>query len=322
VCLSRNQNTSEWIGKIIPETGTVCTEEMAQHVQVYVDFVRNLGGEQEYEQTVSYHEWIPEGFGTFDASAITPDTLHIIDFKYGKGVPVSAEDNPQGKLYLLAVLLEREAFQEFSTVKFSIVQPRLDSISTWESTPKEIYTWGRKAAEAAKLAMEDHAPRVPGDKQCRFCAAKPVCPALMKFTEDTMMKQFENLDALPEQLTFAQLSQVLKGKTLIEKWLKSVEEYIKSRIEGGETVPGWKLVSGRSVRKWADESVAEKILAQVLGEDAYTKKLLTAPQAEKKLPKDQKGILDTLIVKPPGLPTLAPEDDPRESIIINADSFD
>ena len=300
------------------------TPEMDEEVAKYVDYVKAIGGQQEYEQKVDMGEWIPDCWGTLDMVGIHDEEIDGVDLKYGKGVKISAQNNPQGALYLIGVLSERSAFQKFKVVRFHIVQPRLDHISVWETTPEELYEWAKWAAGRAKLCLEPNAPRTPGEKQCRFCRAKATCPALMQHTEQTLMASFDDLDALKpaEQLSQSELSNILMQKSLIEKWLKSVEEHVKNHIEGGESFPGWKIVAGRSVRKWADEQEAEKLLQKFLGDAAYVKKLLTAPQAEKALGKENKAVLEKLIVKPEGAPTLVPEDDPRESIITTASDFD
>jgi hypothetical protein len=306
----------------------IVTSEMADYAQTYIDYVRSVGGVQEYEQKVSYSDWVPDGFGTADVIATVDDTLYVIDLKYGKGVKVFAEHNPQGMLYALGALNERAVFQDFKKVVIVIHQPRLEHLSEWSITPKTLYTWAEWVKERAALCLEPDAPRTPGEKQCQWCRAKATCPALAKQTEDSLLVHFEDMTTkeppAPGNLTDQQLQTVLEHKTMIEKWLKAVEQHVVGRFESGFNFPGWKMVEGRSNRKWADEDKAEKLLRKLLGaEDAYKKKLLTAPAAEKALGKEDKYRIKDLIVKPEGKPTLVPEEDKRPALVgITADDFD
>jgi len=302
-------------------------QEMASNVQEYVDYVKTLGGIQEYEQEVSYEEWVPGGFGTADAIVVKADVIYVIDLKYGKGVKVYAEDNPQGMLYALGVLSERESFQEFKKVVIVIHQPRLDHVSEWETTPEALYKFGQYARERAKLCLEPNPPRTPGEKQCRWCRAKATCVALQTQTEHALMVQFEDLTVdspkAPEELTDQDLRFILNHKGMIEQWLKAVEKHVMGKIESGRGFPGYKIVAGRSNRKWSDEKEAATLLKKLLGDKAYVKKLLTAPAAEKALGKEDKKKIQELIVKPEGKAVLVPEADKRLALsAVTADDFD
>ena len=316
--LRRNFQTVEVVGEALPINKELISQQMADYVQEYVDYVRSLGGDQEYEQEVSYGRWVPGGFGTADAIVTKDDTLFVIDLKYGKGVPVHAEENPQGMLYALGALAERDSFQKFEKVVIVIHQPRLEHVSVWETTPKDLYAFGNYAGLQSALTIEPNAKRIPGETQCRWCKAKPVCPALKNKAEHALMVQFHEMETSapipPENLTDQDLQFVMHNKSLIETWLKSVETYVISRIESGGTFDGWKMVEGRSNRRWADEAAAEKLLTKLLGAKAFVKKLLTAPAAEKVLGKEGKEKIQDLIVKPPGSPVLVPDDDKRAPI--------
>ena len=307
--------------------GQPITSEMADYVQTYVDYVRGIGGNQGYEQRVSYEEWVPGGFGTADAIVTKDDTLFVIDLKYGKGVKVDAYENPQGMLYALGALNERIAFQEFEKVVIVIHQPRLDHVSEWTVEPAGLYYWADWVKERALLCLEPDAQRTPGEKQCQWCRAKATCPALLKQTEVAIMQEFDSFDAelpAPASLSEEKLRVVMDHKDMIEKWLKSVETHVISQIESGKPFPGWKMVEGRSNRKWADEAYAANFLTGLLGERAYTKKLLTAPAAEKALGKEGKEKIQSLITKPEGKGVLVPEGDKRPALPlgITADDFD
>jgi len=328
ICLANKISTRKFIGKTpLINKEQVIDAEMADYVQEYVDYVRSVGGVQEYEQKVSYSDWVPDGFGTADVIATVDDTLFCIDLKYGKGVKVFAENNPQGMLYALGALNERAVFQDFKKVVIVIHQPRLDHVSEWGITPKELYEWAEWVKERATMCLEPDAPRTPGEKQCQWCRAKATCPELQTKTEHALMVQFEDMSVktppTPQELTDQDLQFVMHNKSLIESWLKSVETHVKGLIESGHGFPGWKMVAGRSNRKWADDGDAAKTLTTLLGEDAYVKKLLTAPAAEKALGKDGKKKIQSMIVKPEGKPTLVPEEDKRPALVgITADDFD
>jgi RecB family exonuclease len=318
-CLTKNLDPKDFADKAHPfNKEWIVDQDMADGVQIYVDYLRDLGGYQEYEQQVSYQEYVPGGFGTADAIVVKDNVLHVLDLKFGKGVAVDAEENPQGQLYALGALLERESFQAFDAVVIHIAQPRLTTISVWETTPKALHVFGKQARKQAALAKKIDAPRIPGDKQCRFCKAQATCPALQTKTEHALMTSFDNLTMTepppPEALTNDQIAFVLHNKALIENWLKSVEAHVIDRLYQGQIFKGWKLVHGRSVRQWANETVAEKTLRAYLGEGAYTKKLLSPAQAEKALRKEDKKKIVELVVKPEGKPVLVPDDDARAPI--------
>lgn len=322
--LSQGGSCFDWEGKqLIEHNEFTVDREMASNVQEYVDYVRALGGEQYYEQGVDYGAWVEGGFGTSDAIVYKDRTLYVIDLKYGKGVQVFADGNEQAQLYALGALDEWQ-FLDVEKVVIVIVQPRLDHIDEWETTPEDLYKFGEFASQQAELCEQDDAPRVPGEKQCQWCKAKATCPALKKYTEQVMLASFDNLDDTPSinKLTDEQLRQALDGKKLILSWLDAVEQLVTERLQSGKSFDGYKLVAGRSLRQWGDESVAAKVLEAEVGEDAYTKKLLSPAQAEKLLGKKRKDLLEPLIIKPEGKPTLAPESDKRPAVNVSIDDFD
>lgn len=300
---------------------------IAEPAQVYVDYVRALPGKLRFVETrVDFSEWVPGGFGTADSIVIDEETatLQIADLKFGKGVRVDAQNNPQGMLYALGAYSMFSFLHEIERVKIAIVQPRIDNISEWEISIHDLLKWGEVARAAAEETTNPVAKRVPGEKQCRFCKAKATCPALMKMTEQTLLMDFEAHDKplAPNKLTDEQLAEALKARPVIEAWLNAVETLVKTRLADGEAFPGWKLVEGRANRAWIDEDVAARMLVETLGDAAFNHKLITPSQAEKALGKARKKTLDTLIFKPQGKASLAPLSDPRPSITASADDFD
>jgi hypothetical protein len=298
----------------------VVTREMADHAQTYVDYVRAIGGQMEIEQKVSYEKWVPGGFGTADVIITRGRTLYVIDLKYGQGVKVYAKHSPQGMLYTLAALDERSDFQEFDKIIIVIHQPRLNHVDTWETTPDHMYKWAARVKVRAEMCLADNAERIPGEKQCQWCKAKPTCPALLAQAETALMTRFDEMQndtvlPTPGNLTDQALNSVLEHKKMIEKWLKSVETHVKERFEKGQNFPGWKMVNGRSTRKWTDALKAERLLKRLLGAgDAYKKTLLTPPAAEKALGKELKHRIEKLVFKADGAPALVPDDDKRPAL--------
>ena len=330
LALFNDKEPQDWIGKpLVENPDFIVDEEMANYVQVYTDYCRAIskGADEVFiEQRVSYNDWVPEGFGTNDFGALflKDKRIKIADLKYGRGVQVDADNNPQAMLYGLGTYAEFSWISDFDYVDIAIIQPRLDHISEWSISVKDLLKWAEWVSQRAEIALSDDAERVPGEKQCRFCKAKGTCPALMKYTEDIIMADFDDLDDMPspDTLTQEQLRKVLEHKGLIEGWLSSVETVVRERLESGQNFTGFKLVEGRSIRRWDNESVAEEVLAKVLGDNLYTKKMVSPTQAEKALKKDQRAVLDGLVVKPAGKPTLVAESDKRPPINITDEDFD
>ena len=305
----------------------VCDDaEMAAFVQIYVDYVRSFQpyDYRYFEERVSFEEWVPGGFGTSDAIILTGKTIRICDLKYGKGVRIYAENNPQAMLYALGAYSSFGWLANVETVEIAIIQPRLDHISEWPISITDLLKWGEIARQKAEETEDPNAKRVPGEKQCRFCKAKGTCPALLKLTQDVILADFEDLTptVAANKLTDDQMRKIMEAKSLIEAWLGAVEGVVKDRLLTDGVFPGFKMVEGRSVRKWIDEDIVGTTLQDVMGEEAYTKKLITPTQAEKILGKAKKEKLNGLIIKPRGAPALAPESDPRPSINLSDCDFE
>lgn len=313
----------DWVGKnLIENNEHTVDQEMAEYVQQYVDYVKSFDGEHAYEQRVDFSDWVPEGFGTSDAIVLQGDTLHVIDLKYGKGVQVYAENNPQGLLYALGAYSDYAMICNIKNIIIHIVQPRLDHIDDWRITLDDLLKWGEWASQRAEMCLDPDAPRIPGDSQCLFCKAKATCPALYEQTKSTILSDFEEIDSpSPETLTDRQLKAAMDAKKLILSWLDAVEQHVKERVET-DGFPGYKLVAGRSLRKWGDDEKAEQVLSNLLGENAYTQKLISPTQAEKALGKKRANEVADLIIKPEGKPTLVPESDKRPSITTSEKDFE
>lgn len=322
--LTKGGSCFDWEGRpLIENSAFTVDHEMADRVQVYVDYVKQFGGEHQYEQRVDFSEWVPGGFGTSDAIVIDGSTLRVIDLKYGKGVEVYASENTQGILYALGAYSEAELFHPIERVSISIVQPRRDHIDEWELSVADLLKWGERIAQAAEQALSDNAPRKAGEKQCQFCKAKPFCPEQQRLAHDVIMTDFDCLDfPSVDRLSDADLSKALAAKKQILGWLDAVEQYASERLEAGEGFPGFKLVAGRSTRQWGDETEAAATLSSELGDDAFERKFVSVAKAEKLLGKKRIGLLNGLVVKPEGRPTIVPDSDPRPALGATAEDFE
>jgi hypothetical protein len=324
---------SDWFGLSLPDHNAIVADEvMCSYVQEYIDFVESLPGELFPEIRVDFSHIVPDGFGTSDVVILDlPNrTLRIVDLKYGKGIKVDAENNPQLKLYALGAL-EHFAFMfdisEIDKVFVAIHQPRLQHISEYTYQTHELVEWGEWCSHMAREALKPDARRVPGEKQCQWCKAKATCPALREYTESVLRMGFDDLSVNDGEIVVPKLSKewlrkIMDAAPLIRNWLDSVEDHIREQLETGETFPGYKMVEGRSNRDWVDYDRAEKELIARIGDKAHTRKLISPAQAEKVIGKKDIHLLDDLIVKSSGKPTLAKESDKRPAINAQVSDFD
>ena len=325
IALVGGTNCDELIGTALPENPEyVVTQEMAEAVQMYVDVVRQLDGEQMYEERVDFSEWVPDGFGTSDAIILNDTKMSIVDLKYGKGHRVEAQDNPQAILYALGAYAQYKFLFDIETIEIVIVQPRLDHISTWELSIDDLLKRGEWISERAEMTEDPAAQRVPGEAQCMWCKAKATCGALQKFTHDVIATDFDHLDKLsnPDTLTDEELRAALDAKKLVVSWLDAVETVVTQRLAAGEPFGGYKMVAGRSSRSWSDEVQAATVLESALGVKAWERKLTSPAKAEKLLGKSKLGLIESLISSKEGRPTLARESDPRPAVGATAIDFD
>lgn len=266
------------------------------------------------EQKLDFSDWVPEGFGTGDVVIISDGVLEIIDLKYGKGVPVAAEDNAQMKLYALGALATFDSLYDIKTVRMTIVQPRLDSISSDEIPAETLYWWAdTELIKRAQLAWEGEGEFQAGE-HCRFCRARYTCRARAEANLELAKMEFKK----PEILTDEEIGEVLKQADELKAWVSDVFDYalVQAR-DHGKKFPGWKLVEGRSVRQYADEGAVAKKLTEAgyKEEQIYEKRLWGITAMEKLLGKTLfNELLGGLVIKPPGKPTLVPEADKRPEI--------
>lgn len=291
--------------------------EMDSHTDTYLDCILKVAhGYSKVkpyvvaEKRLDYSAYVPGGFGTCDCAMLCKNDLHIFDFKYGKGVPVSAEDNPQLKLYALGALAEYDFLYDIQSVTLHIVQPRLDNISDFTIGVDALTEWGSSIRPAAELADRGEGEFKCGD-WCRFCKAKANCRAR---AEDffTLEKSAE----LPKELlSDHEIGEILERASRLKNWVSEVEEYVLSEILSGKSVDGWKAVEGRSNRKITDIDSAFEVLKKEGYDEAmlYERKPITLTELEKLVTKKKlEELIGGMIDKPRGKPTLAPESDKRQ----------
>lgn len=263
------------------------------------------------EVRVDFSKYVKDGFGTGDCIIVSDNVLEIIDFKYGKGVRVEAAGNPQMKLYALGAYLEYNTLFDIDSVRMTIFQPRLSGVqSSDEITVKELLEWAEKYVKPrAKLAYRGEGEFAPSEEVCKFCRAKAQCKA----RADKNLKLF---DEAPDilLLTPEDAGKILEQAGDIQSWLADLESLVSSTLLAGQPVEGWKMVEGRSNRRFTDElKVVAAMKAAGYDESLlYERKLITLTQMEKDFGK--KAVAETLgelIVKPQGKPTLAPAKDKR-----------
>lgn len=266
------------------------------------------------EQKLDLTDYVPDGFGTGDVIIIADGVMDIIDLKYGKGVPVTAVDNNQMKLYSLGALRAFDFMYDIQTVRMTIYQPRLDSITNFEMSTVALRQWAEQVLKPkAKLAFAGKGDFVPGT-HCQFCKAKAVCKANADYNLEIAKYDFKD----SAELTDAEVADILSRSKLITGWLTAVSDHaLNEAVNKGKHWPGYKLVEGRSNRIYSnEEAVAEKLIANgIEEEDIYTKKLLGITAMEKEITKPKfAALLSDLIIKPDGKPTLVPEEDKRAEI--------
>lgn len=289
------------------------------------------------EVQVSLEEYIPEGFGTCDCVMIGGDTLNITDYKHGKGVPVSATDNPQMRLYALGALKRYAPIygDRIKNVCMTIDQPRIQDEPDSETiTVEELLSWGETVKPIAQKAFSGLGEFVPGE-HCRFCRGKAQCRAranqntvleefkycmpLGSFTEEERqnMKELSEMSGVPEPpvLTDEEVGDLLERGQYLVQWYKDLEEYALSAILDGKEISGWKAVAGRSNRTFTDQDAAIRAVLAAGYDEAlvYDRKPKTLTELEKLMGKTEFAEkLGCFVVKPPGKPTLAPQSDKRE----------
>lgn len=296
-------------------------DEMEDHTTDYAVFVlEQLSTAREtcpdaqllIEQRLDFSHLVPGGFGTGDAVIIAEPRLQIIDLKYGLGVLVEAERNPQLMLYALGALHAFEPLYDIAEVSVTIFQPRRSNVSTWTITTEELLAWAEtEVTPKAALAAAGEGEFRSGS-WCQFCKLAPTCRARAEANLELAKLEF----APPAELTDAEIAQVLTQIPLLTKWASDVEAYAASlAINQGKQWPGFKVVAGRSIRKYKDEKAVAEAAKAAGYTDIFDRKLITLTAMEKLMGKKTfTDLLGDLVVKPQGKPTLVPETDKRRAL--------
>lgn len=269
------------------------------------------------EQRLDFSPWVPEGFGTGDLVIIADDVAWILDLKFGKGIPVECEGNTQMQLYGLGAYNELAHLYDIKRVRMTVLQPRLDNWGTSEMLVEDLLEWAETHVKPrAQMAWDGVGEFVPGD-HCTdgFCRARYQCPARAEAALAVAKSEFALVT--PELLTMEQLTDVLSKADMAIDWLNDVKSYALKQAEAGHEIAGYKLVEGRSNRKYSDaDAVAQRLLSEGIDEAIiYERSLLGITAMEKAIGKKRFAeLLSDLVVKPSGKPTLVPVDDKRPAL--------
>ena len=297
--------------------------EIEAHTDDYAQFVleraKQAYAEDEsavvaVEQRLDFSHLVPDGFGTADCLIIAGNRMEVIDFKYGQGVLVEVEHNPQAMLYGLGALNVFGQLYDIETITLTIHQPRRENISSWTLTKAELEHWGETVVKpAAELAAKGEGEFQAGS-WCQFCRIAATCKK--RAEANLALARHEFKPAV--ELTDAEISEVLKQIPLLTKWASDVETYATGMaVHQGKQWPGFKVVEGRSIRKYKNETQVAEVLEAAGQTDIWTRKLATITTLEKQLGKKQfNELLGDLVIKPAGKPALVPETDKRPAMNI------
>lgn len=294
------------------------SEEMENYTDGYVDFVLEVIEQVVQvcsdpliliEQRLDFSKYVPDGFGTGDCIIIADKILNIIDFKYGQGVLVSAEDNPQMKLYALGALDLFDGIYDIEMASMTIYQPRRENVSTSTVSKESLYQWAEEVLKPkAELAFAGDGIYCPGE-WCQFCRAAVKCRA----RAEAKMKLARFEFALPPLLTDEEITDILSSISDLTSWANEIIAYATvAAVNHGKKWPGFKVVEGRSNRKYKDEEAVAQAAKNAGYQDIYRQSLITITEMEKLMGKSKfNEVLGGLVMKPPGKPTLVPITDKR-----------
>lgn len=305
-------------------TSDYWTDEMEEFTDDYRDFIMDLVGQAKQhckdpvtliEQHLDFSCYVPDGFGTGDFLLVADKELNVVDFKYGRGVAVYADHNPQMMLYALGALNLFDCLYDIEQVTMTIFQPRLSSISTWTITAAELYQWAEDVLKPkAELAAKGEGEFVSGS-WCRFCKARNTCRARAESFLELAKMEFQP----PALLSDEEVAEVMEKADELSKWASDVMAYAQAEaIENGKHWDGYKLVEGRSVRKFSDEAKVEVAAKEAGYTDIYNKSLITLTAFEKLMGKKTfADVLGQYVTKPAGKLTLVPVSDKRPEVSVN-----
>jgi hypothetical protein len=321
---------SDWLGWtiVVGERMFSVTEEMVDAVQEFVDHCNAIPGVPVYESRVQYERWVPGGFGTNDDIRIAEPTVSITDLKFGKGHQVFAKENTQLMLYALGAVEDFSYLYDIKGFDLHISQPRLDHHDSWHISTEDLLAWANERLPRAVKEIEEGTKFVAG-KWCTFCPIRSKCAVRANTGVQLMLEagEFEDLDELETHalraqnglqfVTTEQMVKILPVLGVFKAWIKDLEKRAISELMAGDKImaAAWKLVEGRSNRKWngSEDEIAARLRREEV--DPYEHKLLSVSVVEKELGKAGfKELMGDLVAKPPGKPKLVPIEDKRPAI--------
>lgn len=300
-------------------------DEMEEHSDAYVEYVLEQLDEVKktckdplvlIEERLDFSCYVPEGFGTGDTIIIGDKSLHIIDMKYGQGILVYAEENPQMKLYALGALEAYESLYDIEEVTLHLFQPRRENVSAWTISVDDLKKWTENDLKPkAKLAFEGEGEYLPGD-WCTFCRAAVKCRARAEEKLKLAQSEFK----LPPLLSDTEIEEILSKLSDLTKWANEIMAYATdAAVNHGKDWSGFKVVEGRSNRKYKDEDKVADVAKANGYKDIYRQSLITLTEMEKLMGKTKlKEVLGDLIIKPKGRPTLVPLSDKRQALNVSS----
>lgn len=297
------------------------TDEMDEMTDLYVEYCLEVIEKAKesckdlqilIEQKLDFSDYVPEGFGTGDLVIVGTGTLHVIDLKYGRGVIVSAERNPQMMLYALGALSLFEMLYDIDKVSMTIIQPRVDNFSTYELSVEELLTWAEEELKPKALLASQGEGEFCAGEHCRFCRARNQCRARTLKNLELLKYEFSD----PALLSDDEIAEIIGVAEELSKWASDIYTYATAlAINEGKEWDGFKLVEGRTRRKFTDEELVAETAKAAGYTDIYKQSLITITEMEKLMGKKKFGeILGSLVEKPKGKLTLVPETDKRQAV--------
>ena len=317
-------------GDLLGDTveGMKVDKEMLDCAEEYADYCRSLYNDKSIlliEERFDLSFIAPDTFGTGDFTCLSDGHLDIVDLKTGHNL-VEAKSNTQMMLYALGAidLLENEYFEDIETITLHIVQTRANHIDTYDVSYEQLMLFKKAAHQAATNIRENNVEFNPSAKACKWCPHQVNCEALKAHVDEVITGSFDNLEDIEgkaDLIDTAHMKKILDNADLIEGFVKAVKQIALERLQEGVEIEGYKLVEGKTNRKWADEAeVAEYLNRKIKSEDLWVKKLIPMTKILKLRPKDKK--LQDMLIKPDGKPTLVPSSDPRQSLTAVTDCFE
>lgn len=297
------------------------SDEMDEMTDLYVEYCLELIERSKencsdlqilIEQKLDFSDYVPEGFGTGDLVVVGNGTLHVVDLKYGRGVIVSAEKNPQMMLYALGALSLFDMLYYIEKVSMAIVQPRVDNFSTWEITVEELLKWAEEELKPKALLASTGGGEFCAGDHCRFCRAKNQCRARAVKNLELLKYEFQD----PALLTDEEIAEIIGLADELAKWAGDIYTYATAlAINEGREWDGFKLVEGRTRRIYSDEIAVVETAKEAGYTDIFKQSLITITEMEKLMGKKKfNELLGNLVEKPKGKLTLVPETDKRQAV--------